>query len=236
MQAGEYFRIMKSGVRETNLFNQEVRVAADPTIDPALIDAKMLRYKAWRKTATRADGDYPGALVDLSAYNHADGRSHAIDTWVNHWISVGTYAGAISWFHDPKAKASTQFCIRHTDGEITQVIKVSDASWNCGSKTGPANNQRSIAIEHEVTVTHPEWWNDKTMIQASGRLIRYFTDKYKIPRTQGCPGVTEHKAMQGCSTDCAGNIPWADLWAVINAGKIDREPVRSPGAPSGDEE
>ncbi|MDD2715637.1 MAG: SH3 domain-containing protein [Candidatus Wallbacteria bacterium] len=215
MQSGQYFRILKKGVSEINLFNQEVRVCAQKSIDMELIESKMPKYKSWKAEAARSRADYPGAISDITSCNYTGGRNHNIDTWVNHWMGMGTYAGAISWFHNPSASASTQFCIRHDDGEITQVVRVADTSWNCGSPTGLANNSRSISVEHEATVAHPEWWNSQAMIQASGRMIRFFADQYGIPVQRGCPGITEHKAMQGCSTDCAGNIPWPDLWAVI---------------------
>ncbi|MDD2716924.1 MAG: N-acetylmuramoyl-L-alanine amidase [Candidatus Wallbacteria bacterium] len=207
-QAYNYFTILKNGIEEFNIFNQKVEVRANPSLDLSKIRPRSMDTRA-------TSVDYPDAKAAFTPYNHVDGRSHSIDTWVVHYISEGTYAGAISWFNNPDAKVSAHFCIRHTDGEITQVVKVGDTGWHCGASNGQSNNQRSIGIEHEVTVAHPEWWDSQPQLQGSAKLTRFFCDKYGIQIRHAFPGIVGHKEMPGCNTDCPANCPWDTLMGLI---------------------
>lgn len=208
-QAYRYYSILKNGVRELNIYDQEVKISAE----------KGLQIESLRPVpaADRASVDYPGAKASITKYNFTSGRSHDIDTWVVHYIGVGTYAGAISWFNNSKAKASAHFCIRQTDGEITQVVRTGDTAWHCGAKLGPGkkNNQRSIGIEHEATVSHPEWWKSEAMLKESAKLTSYFCKQYDIPKKHSFPGIIGHLEMPDCSTDCPGACPWDQLMEYI---------------------
>ncbi len=212
-QAYRYYSILKKGVKELNLFDQKVIVSPE----------KELQIEKFRPVYVhdRTSVDYPKAISNITKYNYTSGRTHDIDTWVVHYIGVGTYAGAISWFHNSQARASAHFCIRHTDGEITQVVRTGDTSWNCGAKEGKFNNQRSIGIEHEVTVTHPEWWKSEIQLKESAKMTAFFCDKYDIPKTHSFPGILGHVEMPGCSTSCPGNCPWDKLLGYINDGTGD---------------
>ncbi len=248
-QARNYFAVIDKGVVEKNVLNQIVR------IEPIRVDPGRIRSAAAGDSPPRSP-DYPEALSDISLSNFTWGRKgQKIDTFVQHWMGVGTYAGAISWFHNPNANASAHFCIRNSDGEVTQVIRVDNTAWHSGCPTCPwTNNARSIGVEHEVTVTHPEWWNSEPMLNASAGLTRFFCDKYRIPLkhpsglgvTGGIighnqvPGCTEDS---GCHTDCPGPLPWDTLMQKITGIREDpalRIPERLPevsslaaGAPQG---
>ncbi|MDD2717687.1 MAG: N-acetylmuramoyl-L-alanine amidase [Candidatus Wallbacteria bacterium] len=227
MQTRLYYSVLANGVVETNLFNQKVEIIADTRLNLAEVDKKLTRFNAVKGGSDRA-AEYPGAVASFINCNYKEGRSHQIDTWVEHWMGEGTYAGCISWFHNSSAKASTHFAIRHTDGEITQMVSVNDTSWNCGSSASKDNNSRSIAIEHEATLAHPEWWGSDAMQKGSAKLTRFFCDKYQIPIKRGSPGIEEHQNMPGCSTDCAGNIPWDKLMALISGNDPNIDPTPNP--------
>ncbi|MDD2714335.1 MAG: N-acetylmuramoyl-L-alanine amidase [Candidatus Wallbacteria bacterium] len=207
-QAYNYFTILRDGVQEFNLFNQKVEVTANPAVNLSRIRPKSMDTRL-------KSVDYPDAEAAFTKYNHVDGRSHDIDTWVVHFIYEGTYAGAISYFQDSDAKVSAHFVIRHTDGEISQVVKAADTAWHCGAKNGQSNNQRSIGIEHEVTIAHPEWWDSKPMLKGSAKIARHFCDKYGIKIKHAFPGIVGHKEMPGCDTDCPGDCPWDTLMGLI---------------------
>ena len=115
MQARNYFSIIDKGVVEKNVFNHMV------TIEPVSVDLGRIGPAA--SDIFARSPEYPEALSNMTPYNHSAGRrGQNVDTIVEHWMGVGTYAGAISWFHDTRAEASAHFCIRHDDGEVTQVV------------------------------------------------------------------------------------------------------------------
>lgn len=59
-----------------------------------------------------------------------DREGYAIEGCIIHSM-WGSYAGSISWFKNPKAKASAHYCIR-SDGEITLTVKEDHAAWHAG--------------------------------------------------------------------------------------------------------
>jgi len=162
--------------------------------------------------------DYPGAVGNFApTCNYATGRTASIDTWVNHWIGTGTYAGAISWFLNCSSGVSAHFVIRASDGQITQTVKVANTAWHCGATGYPLNNPRSIGIEHEATTSNPSNWNSLPMLTSSTNMACYFTGLYNIPRTRALPGIREHKEMPGTNTSCAGTIPWTTWMNMLNS-------------------
>jgi N-acetyl-anhydromuramyl-L-alanine amidase AmpD len=222
-QARAYFAVIDKGIVEKNVFNQMVR------IQPQRIDFGRIGSVS-AGDAPALSPEYPYALDAITPNNHYEGRGgQKIDTFVEHWMGAGTYAGAISWFHNPNSRVSAHFCIRHDDGEITQVISVNDTAWHAGGHSCPwTNNARSIGVEHEATVTHPEWWNSEPMLDASARLTRFFCDKYGIPATHPAGlevtgGIIGHQQVPGCTpnsgchSECPGNLPWDILMQKISA-------------------
>lgn len=160
---------------------------------------------------------YPGAVAEfIPSCNYSFNRGRPIDTWVNHWIGVGTYAGAISWFKNCNANASAHFIIRASDGQIAQLVKVNNWAWHAGAYGYP-NNQRSIGVEHEVTVTNPQLWNNPALLNSSTNLACYFANQFNIPRTRSLPGIREHNEMPGTNTQCAGPIPWNTWMNLFNS-------------------
>jgi len=198
-QARRYFGVLRDGSVSHTLWGETIRLAPHPdlAIPPA---PEPLRSE-----------DYPGAVAFLTPCNFTEGRNHALDTWVNHWIGVGTYAGAISWFHNCDAQVSAHFVIRNADGEITQVVRVADTAWHCGAYGYPYNNSRSIGVEHEATVDDPDQWSSEPMLQASTTMANYFCNEYGIPMQRALPGIRGHNEMPGTATQCPGNLPW-DHW------------------------
>jgi hypothetical protein len=205
MQAQRYYETIRTGSETVTLWGEPVTLVAHPDVE--VEDAVLRSSSAIQST------DYPPALTNLTSCNYASGRAHDIDTWVNHWIGYGTYAGAISWFHNCSAIASAHFVVSN-DGEITQVVRVADTAWHTGAVGYPDNNPRSIGVEHEATLANPEMWNSLPMLQASATMARYFSDQHSIPRTRSLPGIRGHNEMPGTSTACPGPLPW-DTWMTL---------------------
>lgn len=199
MQAQLYLDTVKHGSRSNTAWKELLILEPFPEIELRKAD------RSERST------DYPPANENLTPCNHWDGRDHSIDTWVNHWIGVGTYAGTISHFHNCGSEVSAHFVIRCSDGEITQVVRVADTAWHCGAYGFPFNNSRSIGVEHEATISNPDQWNSEPMLLASTQMANYFCQLYNIPMVRALPGIRGHNEMPGCNTTCPGNLPW-DLW------------------------
>ncbi len=199
LQARRYFEILRDGSRSMTLWGETLRLDAHPEITIPEARAGDRTY------------DYPPAVGYFTPCNHSDGRNHTIDTWVNHWIGVGTYAGAIAWFHNCDAQVSAHFVIRNVDGEITQVVRLEDTAWHCGAYGYPYNNSRSIGVEHEATVNDPDQWSSQPMLEASTLMAHVLCGEYGIPLQRSMPGIQGHNDMPGTATQCPGNLPW-DLW------------------------
>src|SRR3954470_21693434 len=122
--------------------------------------------------------DLPGVrFVPASArnYDHRHRTAAAIRMIVVHDIE-GSYGGAISWFRNPRARASANFVVSR-DGEVTQMVPTWAVAWHAGN--GDVN-AHSLGIEHEgftnvrYTVTDAEY-------RGSARMLAQLVRRYRIP-------------------------------------------------------
>lgn len=124
--------------------------------------------------------DYPHArwlAASTSNYSRANRPlSSPIDLVVVH-LTEGSYAGTLQWFRNPRSHATTHYVIRSSDGDVTQMVREKDESWNAGN--GDVN-ERSIAIEHEGFMSSCRWETD-AMYRSSAQLSAYLAIKYLIP-------------------------------------------------------
>jgi N-acetyl-anhydromuramyl-L-alanine amidase AmpD len=150
--------------------------------------------------------EYPGAKwVPAHSSNYTTSNrpgTYPINYMIIH-VTQGSYAGAISWFQNPASNVSAHFVIRSSDGEITQMLKEKDVGWHAGNWN---YNTWSLGIEHEGFVNNPAWFTS-TMYESSGRLTRYATKKYSIPRTRS--RVIGHNEVPGAThTDPGPHWNW----------------------------
>jgi len=202
-QAERYYQVLKSGVEAKTVWDETIKIAAHPNIN--------INNKITYKTKQVKSTDYAPAISGIiPSCNYSSRSGQTIDTWVNHYIGTGTYAGAISWFNNCNAQVSAHFVIRSSDGQITQCVAVADKAWHCGATGYPLNNSRSIGVEHEATSANPSLWNSTPMLQASANMACYFANIYPIPVSfHTSPGILGHQEMPGTNTDCPGALPWA---------------------------
>lgn len=213
LQAKRYFDLLNQGVESKTIWGEQIKIKAELVdISNQLNKDNPLIFPEKRAISL----DYPPAISNLTSCNYAEGRNHQIDTWVNHWIGTGTYAGAISWFHNCDAEVSAHFVIRSFDGEITQVVGVENTAWHCGANGYPYNNSRSIGVEHEATLSNPGQWNSLPMLEASATMAAYFCDEYGIPKSLSLPGIRGHNQMPGTNTMCPGNLPWFTWMSLLD--------------------
>ncbi len=214
LQAQTYFDRLESGHVSRTVWDETIEISARSELAIPLQNRRQIG-NIQNHNRQSASADYGPAISNITSCNFTTGRNTAIDTWVNHWIGVGTYAGAISWFQNCSAGASAHFVIRSSDGQITQVVAVANTAWHAGA-SGFNNNHRSIGVEHEATATNPELWNSAPMLNASATMACHFTGIYNIPPTRSLPGIREHNEMPGTNTSCAGSIPWTTWMDLFN--------------------
>lgn len=81
LQAEVYFSVLRKGVEAKRVFGDTVRIEADSSVD--------VSSKTPVKSLPSKSTDYPPALLNLApSCNWGSGRSHTVDTLVNHWIGV----------------------------------------------------------------------------------------------------------------------------------------------------
>lgn len=212
-QVYRYFETLQQGVESSTLWGEQIKISSRELDISGIVNSENPYIFP---TKTTQSLDYPPAISNLTPCNYADGRNHDIDAWVNHWIGVGTYAGAISWFHNCDSEVSSHFVIRSFDGEITQVVAIANTAWHCGASGYPYNNSRSIGVEHEATLSNPELWNSMPMLEASAEMAAFFCDQYDIPKIKALPGINGHNDMPGTNTMCPGNLPWFTWMTLLD--------------------
>jgi N-acetyl-anhydromuramyl-L-alanine amidase AmpD len=132
----------------------------------------------------RATPDYPLSKWQPSPNLYVMNRPYdrTIKSVVIHDME-GYYQNSIDLLCNPTRQASASYCIRSSDGEITQLVLDADGAWHCGNGTV---NRDSIGIEHEGFATQytpggTYYPYTDIMYQKSADLVRYICDRYNIP-------------------------------------------------------
>ena len=126
--------------------------------------------------ASGAAPDYPlaAAFVPADPSNYTNGGIVSYDYVVVHTMQ-GYYAGSISWFQNPSANVSAHYCMRSSDGEVTQMVRNDDRAWHVGN-----SNSYALGIEHEGFVDDASWYTWETYL-SSARLARWLCEAHDIP-------------------------------------------------------
>jgi hypothetical protein len=90
----------------------------------------------------------------------------------------GSATSAVNWFQNPQARASSHYVVSGETGQVWQMVKERDIAYHAGDSE---TNGRSVGIEHQGFAYRPGFY-DTTLYEASARLVRQITDRYKIPR------------------------------------------------------
>lgn len=236
MQALDYFQVMNDGRASITLYKENAAVIAQNNIEISnFITESYLKLNntsasSQNRGAASGTVDYPGAIAYFTDCNFGLRNGVAIDTYVNHYVAVGTAIGAADYFRICRTtNTSSAHFIVALNGKVYQSVKVADNAFHCGVRVadgGDVNgNRRSIGTEHEVTSANPSSWNNETMLKASTDLARYFINQYNIPRTRPAsgafaPGIRGHKEMPGASTDCPNILPWTRWMELLNGTPV----------------
>lgn len=125
-------------------------------------------------------GQYPGNIHwnAASSSNYTAGRQgSAISRVVIHDME-GRYEGAISWFKNPASQVSAHYCIRSSDGDITQMVREQDIAWHAGNWN---YNKSAVGIEHEGWLSQASKWYTDVMYRRSAQLSAAISKRYGFP-------------------------------------------------------
>ncbi len=110
--------------------------------------------------------DYGPAIWNAAAScNYTVGRTSPISAVAVHY-TAGSYAGSISWFQNCSAQSSAHYCLRSSDGQITQMVKEADKAWHVRNE-----NPYTIGLEHEAIEPVQNYFT-VAMYQSSAALVR----------------------------------------------------------------
>ncbi|WP_084960071.1 N-acetylmuramoyl-L-alanine amidase [Thermoactinospora rubra] len=167
-----------------------------------------------RSFAETLSADYPAAhWIPAHSGNYARASRTKVDRVVIH-VTQGSYAGAISWFQNPRARVSAHYVIRSRDGDVTQMVRHRDVAWHAGNGS---YNRRSIGVEHEGYVGNATWFTD-AMYRASAALTRAICDKYGIPKDRR--HIVGHNEVPGAThSDPGRHWNWTRYMQLVAGGE-----------------
>lgn len=136
-------------------------------------------------TASNTQANYFGAIWNpASTSNYTSGRGGSDVNFVTIHTIQGSYASAIAWFRNSRARVSAHYIIRASDGQITQMVCENDKAYHV--KT---DNAQAIGIEHEGFIDDGSAWYTNEMYESSAALVRDICNRYDIDplKTYGGP-------------------------------------------------
>ncbi len=79
--------------------------------------------------------------------NYSIGKEKKIG-WVIHG-TLGAYKGAIEWLSNGNRenRSSAHFVIGRNEGEIIQLVKISDVAWHAGNVSNPNERARKVLLK-----------------------------------------------------------------------------------------
>jgi V8-like Glu-specific endopeptidase/N-acetyl-anhydromuramyl-L-alanine amidase AmpD/uncharacterized protein YycO len=177
--------------------------------------------------ASAPSPEYPQAsrFVPANAGNFSVGSgTRAISRIVIHITDGGrNINGTISWFQDPRAKASAHYVVGQ-DGEVVQMVRHNDRAWHAHTA-----NRDSIGIEHVASRQRNIFPTDDEY-RASAALVQWLAAQYGIPLDRqhvlGHAEADTHTTHTGCPTSA---WDWDRYWAFVVPPA---QPTNAPGAPA----
>lgn len=162
---------------------QEKLRLRDLSPDPAKAAPLMLGLRA-RATARRP---VLPPLVWKPSPNHYQGRGGAAVRKIVVHVTVGSYAGAVSWMENPRSQVASHICLREDGLAATQLVRYSDSAW-----TEAAANSFSVGLE---MAGFPDRESDAQLAVAA-RIVAYLLHRFDLPDRYapewGSPGFCRH--------------------------------------------
>ncbi|BBC29573.1 N-acetylmuramoyl-L-alanine amidase [Streptomyces graminofaciens] len=202
--ADDVFAVIRAGERRVTDAGQRVTLDAEPGLRP---DRAQLTRAGLRAAA--ADGTECPKTVscewipapyeefgdkDYGNHDLADRpNSQSIKYIVIH-DTEATWDTTLKLVQDP-TYVSWHYSLRSTDGRIAQHVKARDVGWHAGNWYV---NAKSIGLEHEGFLASPDAWYTEAMYRTSARLVRYLSERYRIPLDR--QHILGHDTVPGTTT------------------------------------
>ncbi|WP_160376814.1 N-acetylmuramoyl-L-alanine amidase, partial [Flavobacterium hydrocarbonoxydans] len=231
--AERFFKVIKEGSKTVTLWKEIIDIKGKVVSIPSQKTIKKSTTGKGAATAATAAVDYPDALSRFTSCNYGTGRSgYGIDYYFVHYMATGTYEGAISWFSDCSrtTPSSAHYCIRNSDGQISQVVSEADRAYAQGVTGQGQWNGAGISTEHEVLATNLAMWDSQPMLNAAAALAIDVCDRNGISKTRrvtnGDRAIYGHNDVK-LSTDCPNltTARWNVLLGKIAAGGVSNAPT-----------
>ncbi|MHB9847909.1 N-acetylmuramoyl-L-alanine amidase [Streptomyces krungchingensis] len=236
--ADDVFAVIRKGARRTTDTGQQVTLAASPGARPNASQTQAARPAKAPHTdvecpATLACDWIPSPHVEFGddRYGNHDPADRPKDQKIDYIIihdTEDTSPVMIKTVQDP-SEASWHYTIRSSDGSVIQHVKTKDVAWQAGNQF---INARSIGIEHEGFLTHPDAWYTEQMYRSSARLVSYLAKKYGIPLDRqhilghdNVPGPTA-STIPGMHEDPGPYWDWRHYFDLLGA------PLRATAGPN----
>jgi PKD repeat protein/N-acetyl-anhydromuramyl-L-alanine amidase AmpD len=224
-----FYKVINDGSKTISLWKEIITINSKVIAMPkeaSELPSKTNKTSNNSKTGAVAAVDYVGALSRITSCNYGVGRNgYGKDYYFVHYMATGTYEGAISYFNDCSrtTPSSAHYCIRNSDGQISQVVREADRAYSQGVTGEPQWNGAGISTEHEVLATNLAMWDSQPMLDAAGNLARDVCNRYGISKTRrvvkGDRAIYGHNDVK-TSTDCPNltTTRWNNLLTKIQGG------------------
>lgn len=156
------------------LFGENLKVLSSKRVNISNDAIEDENGNMYRNSDRAACPDYPFSNCSWVASPNYSSRSGTAITAVAMHTVQGSYSGCISWFQNTSASASTQYVVRSSDGQLTQMVLESNKAWHVGSE-----NPYSIGYEHEGYVDNAAWYT-LPMYQSSAALTKDICNAWNI--------------------------------------------------------
>ena len=179
--------------------------------------------------------DFGEAIWNPASSSNYSTAGNAASAVILHTME-GSYAGAISWFKNPSAQVSAHYCLRKSDGQITQMVREVHQAWHAAYHNG-----YTIGLEHDGYASDPANWSS-AMVNASARLVRSICARRGVNCASAWKGpgynhwnvVPDSVRIKGHGMltsnqnryDPGQYFPWANYYSLLNNG------APAPGAAS----
>ena len=250
LQAIDYYKNLNDGVSTNTLWKEKAEIKGIQNNEITNLvnnyNEKIALYGVNqnviknRGQSTGVAVDYPGAIAAFSDcanrnFTVVNTPTAILNTYVNHWIGIGTLAGAIDLFQNCSSpgKTSAHFIVA-VDGRVFQIVKTKDIANHAFG-----NNALSIGTEHEVTTSTTGNWNDSRLLKASTDLARFMCNKFSIPKQRISPvpaviilpkGIAGHNDLFDNPTQCPGNLPFTTWFNLLNGSTSNIPTLTAPAA------
>ena len=220
-----FYKVVADGTKTISLWNEIIEITGNNMTMPVAVTSTATTTNPLNRSIIGTNNpapsvaavDYPGALSRITSCNFGSGRNgYGIDYYFVHYMSEGTYEGAISYFNTCRSSpTSAHYCIRNSDGQISQVVREADRSYSQGVVGYPQWNGAGVSTEHEVLATNLAMWDSQPMLNAAAALAINVCNRNGVPKvrraTNGNRGIYGHNDVG--NTDCP-NLTQA-RWTVL---------------------